>query len=335
MCFQPIKKLTFQSDGHFFASFLNKYKGKFGIGKIFFMHSIKSNFDKILCVLRQVLGDNSSILKKGMKPGPKTKFSDIEVIALVCTAEYMGHNSENYLFSLLNKDDFPGIISRRQFNDRRKRLKDQSEEARKLVISRIATEQKVFIVDSMPLRLCRMARRLTNKIGKQENDIRPNVGYCAAQEEHYFGYKLHAVCSFEGAVQFFDITPASFSDVNYLATVGEKLKNCRLIGDKGYISKYFKRVLKEESKVSLLTDSRSNAKAQNVTFIPIPYRGKRKRIETLFSQLADQFKIQQNYAKTQLGYFTRVESKLLAMTIMQYINQVKNKPISQIKYALL
>jgi hypothetical protein len=279
------------------------------------------------------LGEDSPIFKEQIKPGPKTTFHDLEVIALACTAEYMGHNSESYFFSLLNKAEFPGLLSRRQYNDRRRKLRSKIEEVREHVISRITTQQQVFIVDSMPLRLCRFSRRFRNKIGGQENDIRPNVGYCAAQEEHYFGFKLHAVCSFEGAIQFFDITPASFADVNYLATIGHKLKNCRLIGDKGYISQFYKQTLKEEAKVSLLTDSRSNAK--KATFIPIPYKHKRKKIETVFSQLTDQFNIQQNYAKTLVAYLARIWSKLLSMTILNYFNQhINNRSISKIKYAL-
>lgn len=296
------------------------------------MRSIKSNFDKILCVLREVLGDGASVIKKQVKPGPKTKFDDIEVIALGCTAECMGYVSENYFFSLLSKTDFPNLLSRRQFNDRRKRLHIQIEEVRKVVLSRITTKQQAYIIDSMPLRLCRYARRRTVKIGTEISDLSPNIGYCASQEERYFGFKLHAVCSLEGAVQFFDITPASSSDVGYLSTVVKKLKNCHLIGDKGYISQFYKEELREVSKVHLFTDSRKNAKKPQ--FIPPMYKGKRKRIETIFSQLSDQFNIQKNYAKTLISYFNRVCSKLLSMTILNYINQRNNKPISRIKYSL-
>lgn len=296
------------------------------------MHSIKSNFDKILCVLREILGGDSPIVKKQVKPGPKTKFSDLEVIALACTAECMGQNSESYFFSLLNKKDFPTLLSRRQFNDRRKRLNVHIEEVRKQVLSLITTNQQAYVIDSMPLKLCRYARRNSIKIGREDADIKPNIGYCASQDERYFGFKLHAVCSLEGAVQFFDVTPASASDVNYLSKVGTKLKNCHLIGDKGYISQSYKESLREESKIFLFTDSRSNAKKPH--FIPSIYKGKRKKIETVFSQLSDQFNIQKNYAKTLVSYFTRLFSKLLSMTILNHLQHVNNKPVSQIKYAL-
>jgi len=55
---------------------------------------------------------------------------------------------------------------------------------------------------------------------------------------------------------------------------------------------------------------------------PYIFRKSRKRIETLFSQLCDQFMIRRNYyAKSFLGFKTRVISKITALTIIQYINK--------------
>lgn len=57
------------------------------------------------------------------RPGPIPKFSDLEVIALSMTSEALFIDSEHLLFIKLKTDyktDFPNIISRRQYNDRRK-----------------------------------------------------------------------------------------------------------------------------------------------------------------------------------------------------------------------
>jgi hypothetical protein len=42
-----------------------------------------------------------------------------------------------------------------------------------------------------------------------------------------------------------------------------------------------------------------------------------------------------NYAKQTTGLFTRIIAKISAMTILQYINKLNNKPIGQIKDALI
>lgn len=52
---------------------------------------------------------------------------------------------------------------------------------------------------------------------------------------------------------------------------------------------------------------------------PYVFRKKRKRIETLFSQLCDQFMIRRNYAKSFNGFKTRIISKCTSLTIIQYI----------------
>lgn len=60
----------------------------------------------------------------------------------------------------------------------------------------------------------------------------------------------------------------------------------------------------------------------------------RKRIETIFSQLCDQFMIIRNYAKDTDGLFARIIGKISALTILQYINYKNEKPIGRVKYEL-
>lgn len=54
---------------------------------------------------------------------------------------------------------------------------------------------------------------------------------------------------------------------------------------------------------------------------PFIFRKSRKRIETLFSQLCDQFLIRRNYAKTFEGFKSRILVKVTALTLIQYVNK--------------
>lgn len=94
------------------------------------MHNIKEKFDNIIEIVKQIIGleinEEGDYIRSGTKPG----FSDIEVITLNLTAECLGIDSENHLFSKLSKkyqNDFENMISRRQYNDRRKLLFDKTE----------------------------------------------------------------------------------------------------------------------------------------------------------------------------------------------------------------
>ena len=82
-----------------------------------------------------------------------------------------------------------------------------------------------------------------------------------------------------------------------------------------------------------MTYQKPNQKDWQPTFPP--FAKARKRMETLFSQMIDQFMLCRNYAKQQVGLFARVISKVSALTVLQYINLINNKPIGRLKHALL
>ena len=84
--------------------------------------------------------------------------------------------------------------------------------------------------------------------------------------------------------------------------------------------------------IRLFTPKRLNQ--YNYHKYPALFQKLRRRIETLFSQLCDQFMIKRNYAKSFLGLVVRIISKIVALTMAQYQNKFyNNKPINEIKYA--
>ena len=68
---------------------------------------------------------------------------------------------------------------------------------------------------------------------------------------------------------------------------------------------------------------------------PFILRKPRKRIETLFSQLCDQFMIRRNYTKSFDGFKNRILSKIMALTIIQLINKLNNKNINNLKTCIV
>lgn len=74
-----------------------------------------------------------------------------------------------------------------------------------------------------------------------------------------------------------------------------------------------------EVHIRLETPKRSNQKDYKPQFYS--FKKYRKRIETFFSQLCDQFMIRRNYAKTFEGFKTRILAKITALTVIQYINK--------------
>lgn len=65
---------------------------------------------------------------------------------------------------------------------------------------------------------------------------------------------------------------------------------------------------------------------------PYIFRKSRKRIETLFSQLCDQFMIRRNYTESFEGIKTRILTKITSLTTIQYINKfIFERNINNIK----
>ncbi len=229
------------------------------------MHNIKTNFDKIIEVIKEIIKEEINEKGNYLRRGSVPKFSDIEVIALSITSECLGIDSENYLFSKLNneyRDDFKNLISRRQYNDRRKLLFEKTEQVRSRLSERLNSQADVFAIDSMPLEICKLSREARNKMGKESEKHSPDKGYCASQKKYFFGYKLHSVCSAAGVVQSLDLTKASVHDVHYLKDVQELFSNCIITGDKGYIGRGHQINLFETAGIRLEVPLRSNQKDQ-------------------------------------------------------------------------
>jgi hypothetical protein len=191
-----------------------------------------------------------------------------------------------------------------------------------------------FIVDSMPLEICKFSRHNRIKICKSDFETAPSKGFCASQNNWFYGYKLHGVCSVSGVFHSLDITKAEVHDVQFLKNIKQQMSDCVLLGDRGYLSDSIQLDLFQSVNIKLETPMRANQKH----YRPQPYifRKSRKRIETLFSQLCDQFLIRRNYAKTFEGFKTRILAKITSLTLVQYLNKfIFDRPINNIKNQLI
>lgn len=149
------------------------------------MYNLYTKFVKILEICKQF--SENLVNESGNVPrrGPVPKFSDLEVVALSLTAETESIDSEKWLFDYKlqeYKDCIPNLISRRQFNDRRKKTAGLCEELRKRVAMEMDGGEEQFFVDSKPIEVCRVARGKRCKMGRTGDFSQaPDFGFCASQ----------------------------------------------------------------------------------------------------------------------------------------------------------
>ena len=273
------------------------------------MHNFQANYDKILEVLRKNI-TSSTLVNQNRKP----KLSDIELVAIDLTAQYMSIDSEHQLFRMLKTINFKNLIDRTVYNRRKRGLVNYIEQISVTLSERFNEFEDYFIIDSMPLEACKLSRSSRSKICKESFHSSPDKGFCASQRMYFYGYKLHGVCSVQGVFKSIDISKASVHDIHYLKNLKSQLSDCVLIGDKGYLNQEQQLDLFTHANIKLEVPMRKNQ--NNYKKQPYIFRKTRKRIETLFSQLCDQFMIRRNYAKTFQGFKTRILSKVTALTII-------------------
>ena len=293
------------------------------------MHNFQASYKLILNELMKITNKDEFYFKP-IKP----KLSDIELISLVILAEFKSIDSEHQLFRELKDTALENKIERSVYNRRKRKLFPYLEEIRFKMTEKFNEFENYFVVDSMPLEVCKLSRSSRSKICKEQDHARPNKGYCASQNLHFYGYKLHAVCSIEGVFQSFDLSPASVHDIHYLKDIKEQMSDCVILGDKGYLSQNVQIDLFNQANIELETPKRKNQK----DYLPQFYQFKkyRKRIDTLFSQLCDQFMIRRNYAKSFDGFRTRILAKITTLTTIQYLNKfLFNRNINNLKINLV
>ena len=134
------------------------------------MNNLNENYERILEVLQKISKDQLLAYQRR-----QPKMSDLELISLSLTAEFMGIDSENDLFRKLPKIIF-SKIERSVYNRRRRKLATHLDNIRLKLAERFNEFEDYFIVDSMPLEVCKLSRSSRSKICKEDTYAFPDKG---------------------------------------------------------------------------------------------------------------------------------------------------------------
>jgi len=300
------------------------------------MHDLKTNFDKILPIVKNTLADQLTCEGNLQFYPRKPTLPDAHLISLALLQEALGIDSERWLWSKLKADyktSFPSLPHLTCYNRRRKRLAGWIERLARLWGRQICPCEDTYMVDSIPVPVAHIAREHSTSVCREFFHSAPDKGYSAITDQYYIGYKLHLVVSLNGVYQSMDLTKASVHDVHYLKDIKQSgLSDCLLLADKGYLSGKQQIDLFYSAGIELQTPMRRNQHGYRRW--PKIFKTARRRVETVFSQLCDHMMLKRNYAKTFAGLRARLISKIASVTLLQYLNLQNGKPINRIKHAL-
>lgn len=139
-----------------------------------------SNFEVSYKIVLNELQKISSLENFYYKP-IKPKLSYLQSISLIVLAEYKSIDSEHQLFRDLKGTSLESKIERSLYNRWKRKLFPFIEESRMKMVQKFYEFENYFIVDSMPLEVCKISRSSRSKICKEQDDALPDKGFCASQ----------------------------------------------------------------------------------------------------------------------------------------------------------
>lgn len=249
----------------------------------------------------------------GHQSHPLAQVSDAEVLTVaVVAAKFCQNHHERTLLLMQQLGYLLHPLSVSRFNRRLHQLGDW---LTLLVewLGEVFQQGETFIVDSMPIPVCRRARaRRCKKV-----QGRAFYGYCAAKQERFFGWRLHLICTPEGVPVSYTLLPGSCHDLTPVHELSAQLKRgAQVLGDKGYNSQADESSILTETGVHLLPipkakkDSLLNPRTWQER---LALRTHRRRIESLNSQL-ESFGAARLRCRTQPGLELKLVASLLAVT---------------------
>ena len=154
------------------------------------------------------------------------------------------------------------------------------------------------------------------------------------KKETYFGLKLHALVTTDGFITDFLLTTANLDDREAVFELIQTNTSIKILADKGYISDELKSSLAKEKEILFLSLKRKNSKTPLEKRLRNALSKARRRVETSFSQLAEQFNINRVLAKSKWGLMLRITLKILAHNLSFVLNTITGNTIhvGQIKH---
>jgi hypothetical protein len=268
-------------------------------------------------------------------PKPSTS-SDSEVLTMVLVGECCGWHAETALLQQWQRrgDLFPRLPSLSRFNRRRRNLAGCLAHLHQFVLRQLAwANEPLLLLDSVPLAVVSRARGRRGSNDWRLHDA--DYGYSHTKRLPFFGYRLHVLATCSGVILDWVLTNPKIADVaaadDLLQRTPTPLQGRWVLADKGYTSAALRQAVWTGRCVRLVVLPKRGTRAAQT--LPLSVRQRfsrlRQRIETLNSQLAEQFALERTYAHSFDGMVTRLRAKLTAHLCCVYANWLSGAALVQ------
>jgi hypothetical protein len=253
------------------------------------------------------------------RPGPVAKISDAELVALSVCQAAMGLSSDRQFLGVVEwrlPGWFPHIPSQSQYNRRLSGLTG---------LMTVVQQRLAKLLDVGGPRLADGTLiGVANYAGcAQRSEFAGTAayGYCASKSEWVWGMRFVLRADRRGLPLAYTLVPANEHEYEPLLALVEAGET--VIADKGLWGRAYNERMTCAG-VRLLTPSRERTAANASRERRLV--GQRLTIESVFSNLKGQMRLEQHLAKTPRGLAQRIAQRLLALTLGILLNTLAGRP---------
>lgn len=250
--------------------------------------------------------------------------SDGELLSMILIAECRGWDVETEALHhwQAHRDLFPHIPSQSRYNRRRRHLSGALKWIRQVVLEQIDVAQDPYCaVDSLPLAVVQFQHAPRASADWRCHEAQ--IGYVSSKKQSIYGYRLHHLVTLRGVIVDFMLVPAGYKDSEAAEEFLAAHSGRRVLADKGFVNHAVAERLADLYHVQLIAQTRKN---QTQHPLPAALRQSiphwREICETVHSQLAEQFHIQRNHARSFYGLCARLIAKITAHTCCVLLNRL-------------
>jgi len=255
------------------------------------------------------------------RPGPAGKVSDQELIALAVAQAITGLVSDRQFLGTIGgllPGYFPELPDQSQYNRRLRRLTPWITTVQ-LGIAQLICDGQVRLVDGTLLGCANYARCAS----KSEFAGHASYGYCASKSQWYWGMRLLLITDRHGAPLGYDLRAANENEREGVYELATAHPGTLLFADAGHRGREYDDSLQLINVELIVPDKHKLGQRPAAEIAKARIR---LVIESVFSTLKRQMRMETHLAKTLPGLAQRIAQRLLALTLAMLINTLTGRP---------
>jgi hypothetical protein len=251
--------------------------------------------------------------------GPAPKLSDAEVLTIEIVGEFLGLDTDKAIYLFFRRhyaEWFPALcaVHRTTFARQAANLWAVKEMFWKHLLGRVRFDAEVSLIDSFPVPTCHFARAYRCRRLAEESAF----GYDEMSKQTFYGLRAHLRVCWPGVIVEMDLAPANVHELRLAEELLEGAQEGWVLGDRNYWSPELAERLEEEE-LSLLAPYKS--KNREGKRWPSWLVRKRRRIETVISQITERYRAKRVWARDRWHLTSRWLRKVLSHTMAVYFCQ--------------